>query len=202
MNRLMTLAVAGAFSGLMAEAGTADTSGNKTPKFAEKDYDIETGLAEFSFGNGKSLSVDVAQLNEEMRTRLMFHGLLQKVGDSYAGAKGDYSKAIESAQGVIEQLLGGEWRAARGEGGTGPRLGELAEAISEIKGIPLEEARAAVDTAAALQGTDDEKKAGAEKLKAWRAHPKIKAVIASQKARKAQAELEAAGDAAGEISLG
>lgn len=201
MNRALMAALLGGFAAVCAEAGEADTSGNKTPKFAEKDYDPETGVASFDFGNGKSLRVDVSELNEEIRTRLMFHGLLQKVGDSYAGAKGDYAKALESAQSVIDQLKSGEWRAARGEGGTGPRLGELAEALARIKGVTVEEARAAVDAAAALDGTEEQKAAGAEKLKAWRAHPQIKAAIAQNRAVKAQREAQEAGTSAGEVQL-
>lgn len=201
MNRLMTLAILGAFTGLQQSVQEGnDTSGNKTPKFCDKDYDPEQGTASFAFGNGKTLTADVSTFNDEIKTRLMFHGLLQKVGDSFAGAKGDYTKGIESASSVIEQLQRGEWNAGRGEGGNGPRLGELAEGIARVKGISLEEARAAVDAAAALQGTPEQKAAGAEKLKTWRAHPKIKAAIAQLKAEKAQAELDAAGDA-GDINL-
>lgn len=188
----MMIALGFANTSLMAEAAEADTSGNKTPKFCNKDYDPETGLATFEFGNGTTLTVDPSDFSDEIRTRLMFHGVLQKVGDSYAGAKGDYSKGITWAQEVIDQLKAGEWRAKPGEGGTGPRLGEIAEALAELKGVSVEDARKAVDTAAALAGTEEEKKAGAAKIKAWREHPQVKAQIAEIRARKAKAELAAA----------
>lgn len=179
----------------MAEAQATESK----VKFAAKEYDLDTGEYVITFGDGTVLMQNVDQLPDEMKRNLMFHGYGQKVGDSYAGAKGDYSKAKQAANDVIEQLKNGDWRAGRdGEGR--PRLGELADAIARVKGIPAEQARTAVDAAAALDGDEAAKKAGAEKLKVWRAHPKIKAALAALRAEKAQAELEAAGDA-GEVVL-
>lgn len=161
-----------------------ETVGEEKVKFADKDFDPETGICEFVFGNGTKLEVNVKELNPEIQSRLMFHGALQKIGDSYASAKGDYAKAIENARGVIEQLQSGSWRAARGESEGKPRVAELSAAIARLKGITLEEATSAVQAAV------DMGEAGAEKIKGWRNHPRIKAAIAALRAEKAQADLE------------
>ena len=164
----------------MAEAAAA--SSDAKPKFAEKEYDMDTGEVSFTFGNGKSLSLNCNELSPEMQKQLMLHGALQKIGDSYAGAKGNYAEAIESAESVMEQLKQGVWRAARGEGDARPRLAELAEAISRIKQVDLEKSTAAVEKA-----TDDQRKQ-------WRSNAKVKAVIAQIRAEKAAKALEEAGE--------
>lgn len=188
----IAFAVAASLTGRSFMAEAAPASEGKV-KFASKEYDLDTGMFEITFGDGTVISQNVDELPDEMKRNLMFHGFGQKVGDSYAGAKGDFSKAKSAASDVIEQLKNGDWRAGR-DGEAKPRLGELADAIARVKGIEVAEARAAVDAAAALDGTDEQKKAGAEKLKNWRAHPRIKAALAAIRAEKAQADLEASGN--------
>ena len=161
---------------------------SKKPKFCDVEYDLDASAVFFNFGNGEVLSLGMADLNDEMRQRVALHGINQKVRDSFAGVKGDFAKGIENAKAIIEQLLAGQWRAARGEGEAKPRITELAAAISRLKGIEIEVATSAV------QAADDAKR------KEWRAHPKIKAAIATIRAEKAQAELAAAG-AVADISL-
>lgn len=164
----------------MAEAAPAATPELKEPKFCEVEYDLDSKSVSFSFGNGKALALGLDELNAEMQLRTALHGINQKVRDSFAGVKGDYSKGIENAQGVIDQLKEGQWRAARGEGEAKPRIAELAAAIARLKGIDLE-----VATKAATEASDD-------KRKEWRAHPRIKATIAAIRAEEAQRALEAA----------
>lgn len=186
-NRLM-LAVLGTLVACSpTEAGATAAAPSK--KFCEKSYDeaLESGVVEFSFGNGTKLEVDVDTLPANIQRQLMLHGALQKIGDSYAGAKGNFSEGIENAKGVISALSGGEWGTGR-DSDSKPRLGELSEAISRLKSISLEEATKAVEAA-------DE-----DKRKTWRAHPKVKAVIALIRSEKAQKALEAASEA-GDISL-
>lgn len=151
-------------------------------KFSEKEYDLDTGLVSFTFGNGVTLEVDSNTLSTEMQKQLMLHGISQKVGDSYAGAKGDYDKAVEAAKGVIDQLTQGVWRAGRGEGEARPRLGELAAAIARIKGVDYDKAMAAVEKA-----TDEQRKA-------WRGNVKVKATIAQIRAEAAAKALEQAAE--------
>jgi hypothetical protein len=178
-------------AGLMAEAEAATSAGSaKAPKFCEKEYDLDTGLVSFAFGNGQVLEIDSNSLSAEMQKQLMLHGISQKVGDSFAGAKGNFVEGIAAAKAVIEQLSQGIWRAARGEGEARPRLGELASAIARIKGVTQEVAMAAVEKA-----TDEQRKA-------WRGNAKVKATIAAIRAEEAQKALEAAGEQELQVDLG
>jgi len=154
----------------MAEAATPAAEPKKVA-FAKKTYNDETGVVSFAFGNGEVVEFDTNSCNEEVRTLLMLHGASQKIGDSYAGAKGNFAEGISSAKSVISQLLAGEWTATGEE--RGPRLAELAEAIAVIKSVPVEKAMAAVEKA-----TDDQRKA-------WRSNAQVKAAIAKNRADKA-----------------
>ena len=156
-------------------------------QFCKKDYDLDTGVVSFSFGDGETIEVNVNELPANIQSTLLLHGMSQKGGDSYAGAKGNYAEAKSSLRSVIEALQAGNWGTGR-EGEGGPRLGELSAAIARIKGIELDVASAAVE------------KADEAKRKEWRAHPKIKAVIAQIRAEKAQAALEAAAES-GDVTL-
>ena len=158
-------------------------------KFSDKEYDLDTGVVSFTFGNGTTLELDANELSPEMQKQLMLHGISQKVGDSYAGAKGDFAKAIDAAKGVIDQLTQGIWRAARGEGEARPRLGELAEAIARIKGVDRDKAMAAVEKA-----TDDQRKQ-------WRGNAKVRHVIAQIRAEAAAKALEQAAEQELEVDL-
>jgi len=167
------------------EPGAAASTA-KAPKFCDKSWN-EQGVCFYKFGDGTTLEFDTNKVNDETKLDLRCHGANQKVGDSFAGAKGNYGEAKASAQAVINQLYAGEWTAER-EGGA-PRLGELAEAISRIKGTDLEKTKAAVEKA-----TDEQRKA-------WRSNTKVKAEIAKMRAEKAAKELEAAGPEALEITV-
>lgn len=178
LKRLLFAAVHAATLSMAAETAAA-TPEVKKPKFAEKEYDMDTGLVSITFGNGKTVDFDLNRASEEIRKQLALHGASQKIGDSYAGAKGNYSEAVQSAQDVIDQLYAGVWRAAR-EDDARPRLAELAEAIARIKQVDLEKATAAVE-----KGTDEQRKS-------WRSNAKVKAVIAQIRAEKAAKALEEA----------
>lgn len=178
----------------MLAAAEAQTSAGaaeaKTPKFCEKEYDQDAKSVIFTFGNGQTLELKMEEVPSEIQTQLMLHGALQKIGDSYAGAKGNFSEGVANAQSVIDALKAGQWKTARGEGEGRPRLGELAEAIARIKGVEVAVAMAAVEKA-----TDDQRKA-------WRSNAKVKAVIAQIRSEKAAAELQSAGEQSLEINLG
>ena len=120
---------------------------------------FEGTVATFDFSNGTALTLDIKDVVDNIRTQLAGHGVLQKVGDSYAGAE-TVEEAIAAAQRVIEQLLAGEWRQAR-EGGGAPRVTMLAEALSRVmkarnRDVSIEEAREVIadmddDTKAAVR---------------------------------------------------
>jgi hypothetical protein len=179
------LAAATLFADAPATASAAEV---KKPAFAKKTYNEETGVVSFAFGNGETVEFDTNSCNEEVRTLLMLHGASQKIGDSYAGAKGNYAEGIASAKSVISQLLAGEWTATGEE--RGPRLAELAEAIAVIKNVAVEKAMAAVEKA-----TDEQRKA-------WRSNAQVKAAIAKNRADKAAKALAAAAPAELVVDLG
>lgn len=147
-------------------------------KIAEKALDLDSKSVEFTFADGTVLAVSLGELSADIQLHLALHGIGQKVGDAYSGAKGDVAVAKASAQAVIDQLKSGEWRAARGEGEAKPRVGELAEAIARIKGVAVEE------VAKSLAGASDEQR------KALRANDRVKAIIQVIRAEKAQKKLE------------
>lgn len=156
------------------------TEETKAPKFCDKS--AEGSVVSFKFGNNTELTLDVSTLDESIQTELMLHGALQKIGDSYAGAAGDYDFAIGNAKKVIENLLAGNWKAAREGGEAKPKTGELAEAIARIKGI---EVAAAAELVNSLSD---------EQRKAVRGKDAVKAVIAQIRFEKAQKKAATAGD--------
>ena len=180
LKKLVALAILPLFAD--AQGGASEPS---KPQFCKKSW-TEQGVVSFAFGNGTVLEFDTNKCNAETQMDLRCHGASQKIGDSFAGVKGNYAEGIANAKSVIEQLYAGEWTADR-EGGA-PRLAELAEAIARIKGTDVEKTKAAVEKA-----TDDQRKQ-------WRSNAKVKATIAAIRAEKAQKALEAAADA-GEVQI-
>lgn len=171
----------------MADAAPATAPAEPVKvQFCKKDWN-EAGVCFFRFGNGTVLEFDTNKVNEETKLDLRCHGASQKIGDSFAGVKGNYAEGIANAQAVIDQLYSGEWTADR-EGGA-PRLAELAEAIARIKGSDLEKTKQAVEKA-----TDDQRRQ-------WRSNAKVKAAIAAIRAEKAQKALEAAAEQEVQITI-
>lgn len=147
----------------------------KAPSFCKKDYSDE-GVASFTFGNGTVVECDTSTLSDEQKFNLMMHGLLQKVGDSYASAKGDFTFGIAAAQKVVGQLANDQWTASHASAGEGtPKTGELAQAIANLKKLDVATVTTAVNAA-----TDDQRKA-------WRKNAAIAAEIARMRAEKAAA---------------
>lgn len=164
----------------------------KAPAFCKKSWDTN-GVGAFVFGNGTTVSLDVNELSADQQFNLMMHGLMQKCGDSYASAKGDFALGVASVQKVCDQLLNDQWVASRASGGEGkPRSSELALALANIKKLDIAAVTAAVDAA-----TDEQRKA-------WRKHPAIAAEIARMRAEKAAARAKAAEttDTADTLDLG
>lgn len=157
-------------------------------KFAKKEYDLDTGMLEITFGNGQVREFDSNELSEEIRKNLMLHGLSQKLGDSYAGVKGNYDEALNNVASVFASLKSGDWSTAGEE--ARPRLAELAAAIAAIKNVPLEKATAAVEKA-----TDEQRKA-------WRSNAQVKAAIAKARADKAAQALAASTPTELNVDLG
>jgi hypothetical protein len=130
--------------------------------FIEKEYDLDTKSSTFTLGKtetapGEVIEFDTSELSAEMRDTLMLHGLNQKLGDSIASIKGKLAKergcetkevpdadvlpaAIEALNDLWTQLKNNDWRAARGEGESKPRIGEVATALARLQNIAVEAA--------------------------------------------------------------
>ena len=180
------LAAVSAFTMFADAAGVAAEP--RKVRFCNKEYDMDTGIVEFQFGNGKTLEIDSGAIPEETKKQLMLHGISQKVGDSFAGVKGNYAEGVQNAQDTIDQLLAGVWKSDR-EGDAKPRLAELAEAIARIKSVDLEKATKAVEAA-------DEKM-----RKEWRSNLQVKSMIATLRAEKAAKALAEAVEKSPEIAV-
>lgn len=141
--------------------------------------------ARFHFSNGHDLDVDPGEYPATVQRALMFHGLHQKIGDTFAGAakaleKGDTTDpvqwAIDEATAVHETLAGGDWGAERVAGE--PPITMLVEAArrwAERDGKRFDEAKAR------------EKLKDAAYAKAFRAGPVVAAILASIRAERAAA---------------
>lgn len=142
---------------------------------------------QFSFANGDKLDVDPTKLNDGVRYCAMLHGLAQKIGDSYAGAKTP-DEASEEASSLFERLEAGEWIAERES--AGPRISLILQAICKVKadtGTPFTDAEMA-ERAERLK-TDKAYREGAmaNKLVAA-AYSAIQAQRAAERAAKAAAD--------------
>jgi len=178
MRSILTCAIFG--TALMSAAEATESASApatpaaeaKAPKFCEKGLAKDsTSLIEFKFGNGEVLSMDVSELSEEMILALAVHGALQKIGDSYASAAGDFGFGVGQARRVITQLQNNEFNASRaGQGGPSKDLRLVFQALAELAKISEEDAQTKYESA-------DE--AG---QKALRTHPQIKAKVAAYKA--------------------
>jgi hypothetical protein len=160
----------------------AEETTEKKPPFCTTEG--EESVLSFNFANGEKVSVDLNDLNEDISSQLLVHGLTQKCRDSFAGAKGDFAVAVAAVTKVIENLKEGQWNASRASGGDAkPRITELAEAIANIKKLPIETVQKAVEAA-----EDDQRKA-------WRKNGAVAAEILRIRAAKAQARAEKAAEA-------
>lgn len=133
------------------------------------------GFVRFEFADGQFLQCDADAVRGDIVTRLMLHGISQKVGDSYAGAE-SVTEARMMAEAVWRNLTSGLWavKATRG--------GKIVEALHRVTGKAIEvclEKWAGMDEAA---------------QKALRKHPDIKRALADMEAERAAALAEAAGD--------
>lgn len=151
----------------------------------KKAISTEAKTVTFDFGDETTEVFDLSEVSEDIVVQLALHGASQKIGDSYAGAKAatedsemdptDWSKS--QVQGVIAQLLAGDWTVRTPGGQT---VTDLAKALSEAVGCPESEA------IERLSGAD------ADEKKALRVHPKIAAVLARIKSDRATAKAAAA----------
>lgn len=98
---------------------------------AKKDYDVESGVVTFSFNDeAKTVrAIRLDELNDETKRQATLHGLIQKGGDSYAGAS-SIADAIESLDATLDNLRNGVWAEKREPGEVSETL--AVETISRL----------------------------------------------------------------------
>lgn len=141
---------------------------------------VQDNGVEWGFTDGEVVSVTLDQFSPEIVKQLALHGLSQKGGDAYSGAK-DPEEARGLLLKVVERLEQNEWRAAReaGSGGKG-KVSDLARALAEVTGKDLSEVIEKLDE------MDKAQKATRRK------HPAVAAVLARLAAERAAAKAEKA----------
>ena len=157
---------------------------------AKKIVNVENQTVVFQFDNAGEVTFDLAKCSDEMKLQLMLHGASQKIGDSYASAKSatadldidpaEWSREQAAAQ--VQNLYDGDW-TVRGTG-TGTGVTDLAVALAEASGQPLEECVEVLAT------KDKDEKA------ALRKHPAIEAILARLRRERAEAKEKKASAAA------
>ena len=91
----------------------------------------------FTFTDGETKSLNLSELSPEMVTQLALHGIAQKGGDSYSGAKADeLDVAKAKLDNVFSALRDNRWSTVRAGG---PVATDLARAISNVTGRGLAE---------------------------------------------------------------
>lgn len=156
----------------------------------KKAANFESQSIEFIFGEAGSETVFLSDLPDDIVANLAVHGLSQKLGDSYAGAKaateGTEIDPDEWCKGqvlsVFGQLKDGNWSTRTP--GAGGQVTDLAIALAQVGGI---------DEAVAVEKLADATK---EEKAALRKVPEIKAILETLRAERAAAKAKAATAAA------
>ena len=115
------------------------------------------------WGNGTSDTFGFEDLTADIRAKAMVHGFTQKLMDAHAGGVKKYGNVAGCRAATLEvwqNLVNGEWDGSRETGGY------VVEALAEIKGISVDEAREIWD------GLDEESQKAVRadgKVVAWKA---------------------------------
>ena len=159
-------------------------------KIAKKSADLKAKTVEFEFTNGHLITVALKELNKDIVTNLALHGLSQKGGDSYAGAK-TVDEAEERCETIIERLKEGEWIKPRESAGPRPSMViDAVVAALEAQGESVDDTRRAT-IAVTVKGKEGRERALENPLIRAQ-YETIRATRAAERAAKAQGETEGA----------
>jgi hypothetical protein len=104
-------------------------------------HNAETNVLSFAVGNAGTIELNVNNLSDDIRTRALLHGLVQKVSDAaaigkdeLAGKSADEIAALkfDAMKSVADRLTGddADWSKRSGDG-TGPVAGIILRAFSQ-----------------------------------------------------------------------
>lgn len=140
----------------------------------------------------KTITAKLKDFPKSILTQSMAMGLLQKIGDAYAGKADEATEIIET---MIERLMEGDW-VLTGKGGVGPQPSMLLDAIIQVlasKGVAeTDELRAKVKESIK---TSEQKQEALNNPEVKAAFEQLKAAKAAERAAEAA---KAAAEATGE----
>ena len=119
------------------EATTPDFKGvSKTVHYDAEGEPVRSANAgeskfEMLFATGDKITVERKDLSDEMWIAAGWHGLAQKLGDSYSGQKKTGEDPFTNASAMLDQIVHGNWVAE--SKASGPRIGLLVEAVVAAK---------------------------------------------------------------------
>lgn len=99
---------------------------------------------QFDFRNGKSLSLNLSELDSATASYAACHGLLQKIGDEWSGVKEADDMMLEGEK-LIERLRKGEWAVEREAGDSMAGASVVIQALVEATGKTVEQIKAFLD---------------------------------------------------------
>ncbi len=136
---------------------------------------VVDGKLVFTFVNDEVVTIDpYEEFTEALNERAMFHGYLQKLGDSYSG-NDSIAEALMKFNATLDTLRAGDWNR-RGGNATG---GIWVEAIARATGDPIEK------VLLKWNAMDEDVK------KSVKAHPDVVAAKAEIELERAKAKVKA-----------
>lgn len=97
--------------------------------------DIADDIIVFNVAGETPLPLHLGQMSDDIKTRAMVHGIVQKVSDAAAGSMTPAEKRA-AMDAVVYRLNSGEWNKRSGDGTSQPS-GLIARAVAEFSGKPL-----------------------------------------------------------------
>jgi hypothetical protein len=171
--------------------GPETAEGEKNEK---RSWFPEATRLDLRFASGDVVAVTLDGLSDAMKVAAAYHGLSQKLGDTYAGKSAD--DALEGVESLWERIQEGHWVAERES--AGPRTSLLEEAIKAACAKVNQPVADNLSEMLKAMSNDDRKGLLADaRVKAE--YEAIRAARAAEKAAKAAAS---AAEAEGPIAIG
>lgn len=139
---------------------------------------LENDTLKVALSDSTEIIADPSEFSDEIKHELMLLGLGNKLRDSWASAKGDLNFAKAAANKVLDNLKAGLFTASRASGGGVQKVGELVQAIANLKGKAVADIQEVVDAATP------------EQIAGWRKNAQVKVEILRLRTEAARARLE------------
>lgn len=150
----------------------------------------------FEFAEFDDVMVSLGDFSEAIRVALAWHGLSQKLGDSYANAsKKPAEECYDSFQSTLERLQASDWVKAREA--AGPRTSLVFEAVLAVMaaaGKPADDTTQTAIRAALTEKPERDRAMADARVKLQ--YEKIRLARAQERLAKIEAEAAAASDEA------